>query len=643
MCGICGVFTYGAAAGAVQHSLMETMSRRMAHRGPDDEGVYISNDQRLGLGFRRLSIIDLSPSGHQPMSNEDGRYWIVFNGEIYNHDEHRARLQARGHTYRGRSDTETILHLYEEHGEDCLEHLRGMFALAIWDEHAGRLFLARDRIGIKPLYYAHRGGVFLFASEIKALLADPALSPELDEQALSHYLTFMVPPAPLTLFKGVFKLPPGCRATIDRRGAMKVEPYWDPLESAERSAENPDECVSRVRALLDESVRLRMMSDVPIGAFLSGGIDSSSIAALMARRSSRPVKTFTVGYKDSEVSNELAYARQIAREIGADHHEVMIGGEDMIEYMPRLVETQDEPIADPVCVPLYYVSKLARDEGVKVVLVGEGSDELFCGYPWYLPYLQEDRLWHAGRRFAPAPLLRAAWSAGSLALRLMGRAYDLRRMLDRRTAGSPTFWGGAIVYTDAAKEELLRAPRGNVPAGASAEIVAQNFRRGAELRPDVDFLARMAYLELKHRLPELLLMRVDKITMSVSLEARVPFLDHRLVEAILPLSMSVKLQGQLKGLLKRAVHGLIPESIINRPKQGFPAPVSQWFDKLPPGVLDDHLVGSALVREGRLNGDFIRTLLQEHRRGRRDWSVRLWVLYNLSLWHARWIEGRGVA
>jgi asparagine synthase (glutamine-hydrolysing) len=643
MCGICGVFAYGAGESAVDAALVQRMSDRMSHRGPDDAGLYVSPDRRLGLGFRRLSIVDLSPTGHQPMTNEDGRLWIVFNGEIYNHEEHRPRLLAKGHSYRGRSDTETILHLYEEHGEDCVHHLRGMFAFAIWDERQGRLFLARDRVGIKPLYYAQLSGTFLFASEIKALLAHPKLSPALNEEALPYYLTFMVPPAPLTLFEGVFKLPSGCRATIDRSGELKVDRYWDPLENAETArVQDVEDAAARLRSLLEESVRLRMMSDVPVGAFLSGGVDSSSIVALMARHSSQPVNTFTVGYKDSPASNELVYARQVAQGLGTRHHEVMIDGQDMVEYMPQLVHTQDEPIADPVCVPLYYVSRLAHEAGVKVVLVGEGSDELFCGYPWYRTYLQEDRAWQTGLAVAPERLLRGVWGSASDALGLFGRGQDLRQILDRRRRNAPTFWGGAVVYTGAAHAAVWPAAA-RAGSSASQTMVAAHLERAARRRPDADFLARMTYLELMHRLPELLLMRVDKITMSVSLEARVPFLDHRLVEAMLPLAAAVKMNGQLKGLLKKAVRGLIPDNIIHRPKQGFPAPVREWFDRLPAGVLDRQVADSALVRRGHLSGEFIRTLLAEHRSGHRDWSVRLWVLYNLSLWHARWIEGVDVA
>ena len=641
MCGICGVFAYGSAA-TLDEERLARMSGQMVHRGPDDAGVYLSPDRKLGLGFRRLSIVDLSPTGHQPMANEDGSVWIVFNGEIYNHAEHRQALEARGHAYRGRSDTETILHLYEEHGCECVQHLRGMFAFAIWDEVQGRLFLARDRVGVKPLYYMLKDGAFVFGSEVKALMAWPGATAELDEQALFHYLTFMVPPAPLTLFAGIRKLPPGHWLTVDRSGTLREQAYWDPLGPGPEPAPElaAAEAVERIRDVLEESVRLRMMSDVPVGAFLSGGIDSSTIVALMARHSGRPVNTFTVGYEDSPESNELEHARRVAREFGAEHREVMVGARDMLEYMPRLVHTQDEPIADPVCVPLYYVSELAHRSGVKVVLVGEGSDELFCGYPWFLPYLSEQRRWERLAALLPQRWLRAAYGAAAEGLRATGRGADLMQMLERRATGQPTFWGGAVVFSGRTKRELLNPARWNGSHLDSSRVVERHASAALERMPALDLLGRMGYLELKHRLPELLLMRVDKVAMSVSLEGRVPFLDHRLVELVLPLPMRLKLgSGRPKDLLKRVVRGWIPQAIVDRPKQGFPAPVKEWFRRMPEGALRSALLDGPLAKRDYFERGFVERMLAEQRSGRRNWSAKLWVLYNLSAWYAHWIEG----
>jgi asparagine synthase (glutamine-hydrolysing) len=638
MCGICGVFLYAREGASVDERVLLAMRDEMVHRGPDDSGIYLSADRRLGLGFRRLSIVDLSPAGNQPMANEDGSLRLLFNGEIYNHADHRPALQQKGHRYRSQADSETLLHLYEEHGVECVQHLRGMFAFAIWDEPRRRLFLARDRVGIKPLYYTRRGGAFLFGSEIKALLAYPGTSPEVDDEALYHYLTFMIPPAPLTLFKGIYKLPPAHWLTIDAGGELRQEQYWEPLSAAPGPSLSESEAVERLRALLEESVRLRMMSDVPFGAFLSGGIDSSSIVALMARQMSQPVNTYTVGYKDSPASNELVHARRIAHEFGARHHEVMIDAQDMLEYMPRLVHTQDEPLGDPVCVPLFYVSRLAQQSGVKVIQVGEGSDELFCGYPWYLPYLREEQSWNRWSRLLPEGLLRAIYGAGVLTLDTIGRAPTLADMLERRRRGERTFWGGAVIFNGRSKGSLLNPEYWGRLHFDSLAFIEKQYRRAVELRPELDFLGQMVYLELKQRLPELLLMRVDKVSMSVSLEARVPFLDHRLVEFALPLPSRLKIRTQPKHLLKKAVEGLIPQETIYRPKQGFPAPVKQWFRNLPGEMLRRVLLDGPLARRRYFNQEFVERLLAEQLAGRRNWSGRLWLLYNLGLWYAHWIE-----
>jgi asparagine synthase (glutamine-hydrolysing) len=639
MCGICGVYAY-AATPRVDEELLVAMSGRMAHRGPDDSGTFLSRDRQVGFGFRRLSIVDLSPAGHQPMANADGSVVVVFNGEIYNHADHRPRLLARGYRYRGHSDTETLLHLYEEHGDDCVHHLRGMFAFAIWDERRRRLLLARDRMGVKPLYYSDQGGVFTFASEIKGLLAYPRLSRELDLESLEGYLTFMVPPAPRTMFRGVRKLAPAHRLIVDASG-LREERYWDPFDAPSPPPRDEAECVERVRALLDESVRLRLMSDVPVGAFLSGGIDSSTIVALMAKHSSSPVNTFTVGYKDAPALNELEPAREIARTFGARHHEVMIDGRDMVEYMPKLVHTQDEPIGDPVCVPLYYVSQLAQGAGVKVIQVGEGADELFCGYPSFIHYLREERLWARIRGMLPERLARGGYAAAAGALRALRRAGELADLLDRRGRGQPAFWGGAIAYSGRTKAALLASADEGALTRRDLESVQAHREEARRRVPDLDALGVMTYLELKHRLPELLLMRVDKVTMSVSLEARVPFLDQRLVESVLPLALSTKVDGlRPKHLLKKVVASWLPRWVIDRPKQGFPAPVRAWFQALPAGAVRAVLLDGALARRGLFDRREVESLLSGRKPGRRDWSAHVWMLYNLSLWYEHWIEGR---
>ncbi len=644
MCGICGIYNHSSSqSGIVDDQVLVQMRDSMVHRGPDDCGIFANPSRGLGFGFRRLSIIDLSPAGHQPMCNEDGSVWIVFNGEIYNHAELRPVLEKKGHAYRSRTDTETILHLYEEHGTDCVLYLRGMFSFAIWDERKQQLFLARDRIGIKPLYYAQCNGVFLFASEIKALLRYPGLAPRLSEEALYHFLTFMIPPAPLTMFEGIYKLSPGHRLVVDRNGPGQPERYWDPLSATCPLALNEAEYIERIRELLDESVRLRMMSDVPFGAFLSGGIDSSLVVALMARHSNLPVNTFTVGYRDAPELNELQYARQIVTEFGANHHEVMIDGQDMMDYMPQLVHTQDEPIGDPVCVPLYYVSKLAHDNGVTVIQVGEGSDELFCGYPWYLTYIDEYNLQRRLASMTPELLVGGLHWGAKWATRISGRGAGWTDRLDRWRRHERPFWGGAVVYRGEQKETLLNTGRWRGLALDSGAVAERHYRHALAMRPDMDILGQMTYLELNHRLPELLLMRVDKVTMSTSLEARVPFLDHHLVEFALQIPMTAKIKDQPKHLLKKAAEGIIPHNLIYRQKRGFPAPVKAWFDTISAKHLRQVLTEGTLSREGYCDLDFVARMLSEQLSGSRDWSTKLWVLYNVNLWFMHWFEAKAAA
>ena len=363
------------------------MAETLVHRGPDDHGAWSASGGRVALAHRRLSIIDLSTAASQPMGSDDGQVQLVFNGEIYNHADHRPSLEQHGHQYRTHADTETIVHLYEEYGEDCVDYLRGMFGFAIWDERREQLFLARDRIGVKPLYYTVRDGAFLFASEIKALLTHPLVARELDREALHHYLTFAATPAPWTLFNGIKKMPPGHVMTVSASGGIKMRRYWDPGAFREDDAPRPEwEYVERLREKLRESVRLRMMSDVPFGVFLSGGLDSSLNVGLMSELMDRPVDTFSVNIEGDDASDEFQWARRVAKEFGANHHEVTIDDQTFVDFFPKMVFHQDEPLADPVCVPIYYVADLARKNGTIVVQVGEGSDELFCGYTGWQQY-----------------------------------------------------------------------------------------------------------------------------------------------------------------------------------------------------------------------------------------------------------------
>lgn len=656
MCGICGIYEYGVSEPAINETLVARMRDTMTHRGPDDAGVYVSEDRRVGLGNRRLAIVDLSPAGHNPMPNEDGRVWITYNGEVYNHESLRPELEAKGHRYRSRTDTETVIHLYEERGLDFVQALEGDFAIGLWDSDAHRLVLARDRVGVKPLYYTVTGGRLIFASEIKAILEHPSVSRDVDEEALYHYLTFMTTPAPQTLFAGIQKLPAGCLLTCDARGDIKITRYWDAVDRKLDNSLIGDEnaIADEVRRLLRESIGKRMMSDVPFGVFLSGGVDSTANVALMAELMDRPVRTFTVGFRDNPAYNEIEEARFVAREYGTEHHEVLISQQELLDFLPDLIFHQDEPIADPVCVPLYYVSKLARETGTKVVQVGEGSDELFCGYRDYALYLDlYNQLWrHLARLPGPVRRLMAAaggglYRAGATRLLPKGRKM-LPDLLRRLASGEELFWSGTFVFDEVHKQRLLtpeikRKLSANLEPNetfSSYSVVQSDLDRLFQARSNPDQLLKMIYQELKLRLPELLLMRVDKMTMATSVEARVPYLDHKLVEFAMSIPSELKYRnGETKYILKRALKGIIPESVLRREKKGFGVPINEWMLDRLGGFVENTLLNSGLRRRGFFDYDFVNQLLRQHRAGRANYAFLLWTLLNLNLWYEQWIEG----
>jgi asparagine synthase (glutamine-hydrolysing) len=642
MCGICGVWEYGASEGRVERALIEKMRDVMTHRGPDDAGELIFDGSRGGFGFRRLSIIDLSAAGHQPMRGCTDRVWLVFNGEIYNHAELREGLEQRGHTYASRTDSETILHLYEERGLDFVHELEGDYAIALWDADREQLVLARDRAGVKPLYFYQQGGRFLFASEIKAILEHPAVTPEVNEEALYHYLTFVTTPAPQTLFRGVQKLPAGHMLVVNRDGVARMTQYWDALPPVSPIVRTEKEHQANILELLRASIKKRMMADVPFGVFLSGGVDSSANVALMSELIRQPVRTFTVGFHDTDELNELESARAISKRFETNHHEVMIGREEMQKFLPELVFHQDEPIADPVCVPLYYVSKLARETGTIVVQVGEGSDEIFGGYDWFRTYLQiEERFWRHAERFPVSARKAAAVLAKPLVKQVLKKrmAGELVRRLG---ANESLFWGGAVVFDETMKPAVLSPEMRARYNGLSTYNVVREYQETiAAARPDSDYAARMTYLELKLRLPELLLMRVDKITMATSVEARVPFLDHHLIEYAMGLPRNLKVKGATgKHILKRALESVLPADVLYKPKRGFGAPINEWFRGPGGADLVRQLLNSPLRARGYFDYSFIQRMADEHQRGTRDWSANLWCLLNLSLWYERWIAGK---
>ena len=659
MCGISGVFDFTGHAN-VTHQRLRSMADTMVHRGPDDEGTFLSPDCQIGFGFRRLSIVDLT-GGHQPMSSvgcprsggrekgpgAGGEVWTVFNGEIYNHAALRKELESLGHRYATRCDTESLIHGYEEWGEDVVHHLRGMFAFAVYDGRIGfsrslserpRLFLARDRLGVKPLYYTQQNGPFLFASEIKAMLVWPEVQRQVDRAALYHYLTLSVAPAPLTMFRDIRKLPPGHSLSVFGGDRLELKRYWDPLASMDAQAGSSEtDIVERLREMVREAVRLRMMSDVPIGVFLSGGLDSSLNVGLMSELMDRPVDTFSVAIRNDPSSDELPDARRVAREFGADHHEVVITPQDFVDFLPKMVYHLDEPLGDPVCVPLYFVSKLARENGTTVIQVGEGADELFGGYAAYATMADFYRRFY--RPFAALP----RWIKGPVASAAGHVLPPMRaEYVQRAAAKQELFWSGTTGFSESGKRELLGNGYKDAPYDTYADVLAPHYETIHKGRPASSFLDKTAYMELKHRLPELLLMRVDKMTMATSVEGRVPYLDHELVQFALGIPSTLKYhRGRTKHILKEAARGILPDEVIDRPKTGF-CGTSRNMVSGP--VLDSAV--RAVTESGWLRGivdtDVFSVLVGEHRSGRRDHSMVLWCLQSLSLWHRHWIEGESL-
>src|SRR4051794_15564404 len=631
MCGIAGTLSLDPTAFRVTPGFVDRMRETLAHRGPDGAETWVDDDRRIGLGFRRLAIIDLSDTAMQPMANEDGSVRLVFNGEIYNHAEIRKELEALGgHTFRtDHSDTEVIVHAFEQWGIDCVQRFRGMFALGIWDARANELWLVRDRIGIKPLYWSLHHGRLSFASEIKALLTDPQQERAVDEQALYHYLSFLTTPAPQTLFKGIRKLAGGTWLRVSADGSVREERYWDVWDNVSPlSGVSEDEIAARVLDELRTSVELRKISDVPVGVFLSGGIDSSTNAALFSEGESSPVKTFSIGYDGDYDSykNEFHYARRMADVVGADHHERKLTLDDLFDFLPEMVRLQDEPIADPVCIPVYYVSKLARDNGVVVCQVGEGSDELFWGYPSWKTML---RLQQKDDLPVPRVLKRAAVGAAVAAGKGGRREIEYLR---RGGEGQPVFWGGAESFMQWQKQRLLSPRlRAELDGLTSWDAIAPIHARFEEKAWERSNLNWMSFIDLNLRLPELLLMRVDKMSMGVSLEARVPFLDHKFVEFAMSIPEKSKTNGgTLKHILKKAVRGVIPDELIDRPKQGFGVPIHEWFfDRL--GGETRRTLDAFCRDTDLLDRDEVLAIVDQKR------AVESWYLLNLALWHKEYI------
>jgi asparagine synthase (glutamine-hydrolysing) len=618
VCGIAGFVTTAPEGRAI--GILGRMADAIRHRGPDDFGFY--HDPWAHLGQRRLAIVDVQ-GGHQPMSDKSGDLWITLNGEIYNHAALRPALEQAGHRFETRSDTETILHAYQEHGADCLRLFRGMFAFAIWDARRQRLFCARDRLGIKPFYYYWDGRLFAFASEIKALLEHPAISPALDEDVLPEMLAFGYSSSHRTLFRNIRKLMPAHRMLLDVGSAhpeLKCERYWEiPLGDGRQQDFDQQDWIPETRRRLEESVEMHLMSDVPLGVLLSGGLDSSAVAALAQRAVSRPLETFAVGYSEAKFS-ELSYARQTASALGANHRETVIGIDDFFGALGKLIWHEDEPMAWPSSVPLYFVSKLAAQH-VKVVLTGEGSDELFAGYERYR-WLGLNERWAERYETVPAGIRRAVreWIAISP---LLGAG--LRRKLRHTVLGR-----------DLGFESLFLENFYCAFAGAQHE----NYMRYWNARPDASLLARTLYADQHTYLVELL-MKQDQMSMAASIESRVPFLDHTFVEFAARIPDRLKICGRTqKHILKAAMSDLLPRGIRHRKKMGFPTPLARWLRdpraepfyaalRSPDGLVAAHFdLGE------------VDALIEAHRLGREDATDRIWRLLNLQIWGDLFLTGR---
>jgi asparagine synthase (glutamine-hydrolysing) len=642
MCGIVGQYNFGgpadSEAGGRDRARVLQMRESIAHRGPDDAGLWQSADGRVILGHRRLAIVDISAAGHQPMSNEDGTVWITFNGEIYNHAELRRRLRLDDrHQFRSRTDTEVIIHLYEERQLGAVEAIDGMFAFGLWDEGRRRLLLVRDRMGKKPIYYTLAAGRLLFASELKALLGHPDVARRVDLAALNQYLTFSNVPEPRTMFEGIHKLPAGHHLSCDPRGALTIERYWSPLDGpAWTPPTDRREAVERVRDLVKEAVKKRLMADVPVGAFLSGGVDSSTNVALMSRLVSTPLQTFTVeftGFGPAENFHDVPYAHKVAALFGCNHTEVQVTAAEALAYLPEMVQTQDEPLGDPACLPMHFVSRAAHQAGLKVVLVGEGSDEVFCGYPDFPQLLRTfNRPWWLLKKL-PRFVRRAVMAGAQLTGAPGGRVDVLRRAAE----DEPLYMGLDVVFFDWEKDQLYtEAGRRAMPWKAAATVTGY-YDEILARRPRADFSQQMSYIELRNRLPELLLMRVDKFSMAHSLEARAPFLDHELATYALSLPAAMKMNGvRTKTVLKDAAHEWLPRDVVERQKQGFRVPLPAWLrGELAPWG-EDLLHRSPLRELGFFDFEYISDMWRRHREGKADHSFDLWCLINLSGWYEHW-------
>jgi asparagine synthase (glutamine-hydrolysing) len=621
MCGICGVVTFEPGQG-IEKSILQKMNHTLLHRGPDDEGYY--QDSRASLAMRRLSIIDLY-TGQQPISNESGDIWVVYNGEIYNFQPVRAELEKRGHTFKTQTDTEIIVHAYEEYGDDCVKHFNGMFALALWDSRRCRLLMARDHMGIKPLYYWAGQDKVVFGSELKALTAHPDVPRQINLTAIDLFLSLEYIPSPLTIYEDVFKLPPGHMLVVED-GRLKLSQFWD--VQVQPVGEDEDECAETLAGLMKEAVRIRLISDVPLGAFLSGGIDSSAVVGFMSQFGSKPVQTFSIGFEDATY-NELPYAEAVARHFSTEHRFEVLNP-DVSSLVEGLVQHHDEPFADTSIFPTYLVSKLARQH-VKVALSGDGGDELFAGYDTYLA----ERL---SRYYGKLPgvvrrnVMPAVASLIPPQPSKKGTINKVKRMIEGASmdpALQHTRW--MIFMDDQEKDCLYRSDlKKTLEQGSTASFFEGHFQKAKSF----DSLAQQQYVDMKTYLADDILTKVDRMSMAVSLEARVPLLDHRIAEFALNLPPHMKLgRSRTKIIMRRALKRLVPDLVLEKPKEGFSIPMKHWLGSSLKPMMMDLLSKETVERRGYFDPKVVSAWIQEHLEGRVNHSHRLWALMVLELWH----------
>lgn len=629
MCGICGKLNFDTTA-PVDPNLLGTMLTTIQHRGPDDDGKYISAP--VALGFRRLSIIDLS-GGHQPLSNEDGSIWTVFNGEIYNYIELRERLVAQGHLFKTQSDTEVLVHLYEEYGEDMVRELRGMFAFAVWDDRNKRLLLARDRVGIKPLYYCVTDKFLLFSSEIKAILADPEVPREINSCVIDRFLTFYYVPGEETLLKSVSKLAPGHLMMIEN-GKRKIRQYWDLHFPDQPARRNFQEAEAELKTLLDETVSLHMISDVPVGFLISGGVDSSGMLSLAVGKTDKAISSYTVGFSEPGITDERPYARMAAQAFGSEHHEMTISSRDFADFLPQYIWYMEEPVCEPPAVALYYVSKFAR-QFVKVLISGEGGDEAFAGYSNYRNYIWFERL-----KAIVGPLDQGL----SIGLSGFNRLIKSERIGKYATLAKTPFDSFYYSRTSSPYQWFNQenpafyskdfAP--SVSKRRSLNVVERYLQNGAGR----DVLSKMLYVDTKTWLPDDLLIKADKMTMANSLELRVPLLDHKVLEFAASLPSSFKVHGlTTKYILKSVFSNRIPKEILSRKKTGFPVPYARWLRTELKDWMRDLLFDRRTTSRGYFERTWIESLVSQYESSGR-FSKEIFSLVALELWHRSFLEQR---